>query len=77
MRIWDQEIELIIAKTQHMVTHHKATAMIGIAVDDAKKRDYFVSRLQKVLNENEWARHITFRIVPMTDTYIDLKRELA
>ncbi len=47
--------------------------MIGVAVDDETKRDYFVPRLQKILDNNDWAKGLTFRIVPMRGATIDLK----
>lgn len=70
---WDLELRRIEETAQHMVTHHKATAQIGVAVDDERKRDYFVPRLQAILDGNTWARHITFRVVPMNGAgYVDL-----
>ena len=72
MKHWDIEIATIEKHARHLATHHKATATVGVAVDDERKRDYFVPRLQKILDENTWARHITFRVVPMTGTYVDL-----
>ena len=60
---------------QHVALAHKATAIIGVAVDDEQKRDYFVPRLRKIL-EHTWARYLTFRVVPMLGgTPIDIKRE--
>ena len=61
---WDDELRNIESHARHLVTHHKATAVLGVAVDDERKRDYFVPRLRKIL-ENDWARHLTFRVVPM------------
>lgn len=72
MTHWDAEIAAIEERTRHMVTHHKATAIIGVAVDDERKRDYFAPRLQKILDENIWARHITFRVVPMAGQHVDV-----
>lgn len=69
---WDAEIAGIEHHARHHATHHKATAILGVAVDDERKRDYFVPRLQKILDENTWARHITFRVVPMQGQPVDL-----
>jgi len=72
MTHWDAEIQKIETHSKHLVTH-KPDAMIGIAVDDERKRDYFVPRLQKILDANAWAKGLTFRIVPMVGSPIDLK----
>ena len=61
---WDDELRNIETHARHLVTHHKATAVIGIAVDDERKRDYFVPRLRTIC-ANEWARYLTFRVIPM------------
>jgi hypothetical protein len=69
---WDEELERIETHARHIVTHHKATAVIGVAVDDNRKRDYFIPRLQAILR-HEWARHLTFRVVPVLGgTSVDL-----
>jgi hypothetical protein len=70
---WDAELEVIANRTRHMVTHHKATVVIAVAVDDERKRDYFVPRLQKILDEQTWARYVTFRVVPMVGQYVELR----
>lgn len=62
---WDIEIARLEEHARHVALSHKATAVLGVAVDDAEKRDYFVPRLQRILNENTWARHLTFKVVPM------------
>ena len=62
---WDLELQKIEKHAQHLALAHKATALLGVAVDDEQKRDYFVPRLQKILDDNTWARYLTFRIVPM------------
>lgn len=61
---WDEELQRIEAHARHIVSHHKATAVLGVAVDDERKRDYFVPRLTKLL-EHDWARYLTFRVVPI------------
>lgn len=61
---WDEEIRRIADGARHLVTHHKATAVIGVAVDDERKRDYFAPRLCEILAHG-WARYLTFRVVPM------------
>jgi hypothetical protein len=73
MRHWDAEIAGIEKHARHLATHHKANAVIAVAVDDNDKRDYFVPRLQTILAENTWARYITFRVVPMVGQTIELK----
>ncbi len=62
---WDVELQRIEDHARHLALAHKATAVLGVAVDDERKRDYFVPRLQKLLDENTWAQHLTFRVVPM------------
>lgn len=72
---WDEELRKIESHARHMVTYHKATAVLLVAVDDERKRDYFVPRLRKMLADNDWARHLTFRVVPiMGGAAIDLTR---
>lgn len=61
---WDLELRRIEESALHMVTQHKATAIFAVAVDDERKRDYFVPRLRQILKK-EWARHLTFRVVPI------------
>jgi hypothetical protein len=62
---WDAELAAIESHARHLALAHKATATLGVAVDDERKRDYFVPRLQKMLDDNTWARHLTFRVVPL------------
>jgi hypothetical protein len=69
---WDVELQRLESHAQH-VASHKATAVIGVAVDDDRKRDYFVPRLQQILNDHAWAQSLTFRVVPvMGGTPVDL-----
>lgn len=73
MKHWDAEIQRIQDHAQHLALAHKATAVMGVAVDDAAKRDYFIPRLQRILDQHTWARHLTFRVVPMNgDSVIEL-----
>lgn len=72
---WDIELGRIEEGARHHALAHKATAVIGVAVDDERKRDYFVPRLRKMLDENTWARHLTFRVIPMTGEPVELKAE--
>ena len=65
MTHWDREIEKVELHARHWALAHKATAVFGVAVDDERKRDYFVPRLQRIVDENTWARHVTFRVVPI------------
>ena len=52
------------------------TADDGVAVDDERKRDYFVPRLQKIVDEQTWAVHLTFRVVPMDGAAaVDVKKQ--
>ena len=60
---WDEELRKIEAHARHIVTHHKATAVLGVAGDDEEKRDYFVPRLRKIL-ANDWAKYLTFAWCP-------------
>lgn len=62
---WDEEIARIKAHAAHLATAHNATMVMGVAVDDERKRDYFVLRLQAIVDNETWARHLTFRVVPM------------
>jgi hypothetical protein len=62
---WDEEIRRIEKHAAHFATAHKATATMAVAVDDERKRDYFVPRLQKIIDNNTWAAHLTFRVVPV------------
>ena len=64
-RHWDEELSRVEAHAQHVALAHKATAVIGVAVDDERKRDYFVPRLQKIVDDHTWSAHLTFRVVPM------------
>lgn len=74
---WDEELRRIETHAQHLVTHHKATAVLAVTVDDVRKRDYFVPRLRAIL-EHGWARYLTFRVVPMLGgEMIELKRDGA
>lgn len=70
---WDIEIARIKDGAFHHVAFHKATAVMAVAVDDEGKRDYFVPRLQKILDENTWAKHLTFRVVPMSGGIVELR----
>lgn len=70
---WDQEIERIKQHASHLATAHKATMVCGVAVDNEAKRDYFIPRLQAILDEHTWAKHLTFRVVPMNGAkHVDL-----
>lgn len=72
MTHWDAEIARVEEHTRRMFAN--CARRIGVAVDDERKRDYFMPRLQKILDENDWARNITFRIVPMVGRSVDLTR---
>jgi hypothetical protein len=61
---WDVEIARIEVHARHFALT-KPSAIMGVAVDDETKRDYFVPRLQRILDDNAWARHLTFRVVPV------------
>lgn len=72
---WDTELQRVEEHARHIAIGHKATAKLGVAVDDERKRDYFVPRLQKIVDENMWAAHLTFRVVPMNGSAsIDVTR---
>ena len=43
----------------------KGQPFVVVAVDDEAKRDYFLPRLQAILDGHTWARHLTFRVVPV------------
>lgn len=61
---WDREIERVVAGAQ-VVAAQKPDAKIAVAVDDERKRDYFVPRLRKVVNGSSWAERVTFCVAPM------------
>lgn len=64
-RDWDEQIERLKAHARHVALSHKHNAVAGVAVDNERKRDYFVPRLQAILDTEFWAEDLTFRIVPM------------
>lgn len=73
---WDEELTQVEIHAQHLALAHKATAVCGVAVDDERKRDYFVPRLQKIVDEQTWAAHLTFRVVPMDGAAaVDVKKQ--
>ncbi len=63
MKTWDDQIRVIEEKAPE-VFRIKPDAIIGVAVDDAEKRDYFMPRLQAMLNRHQ--RTGTFRIIVMS-----------
>lgn len=71
---WDEELRRIAIRAKEFA-EIKPDAVLGVAVDDERKRDYFVPRLQKILDDHAWANRLTFRVVPvMGGEFIDLKR---
>ena len=74
---WDEELRRVGIRAKELA-EVKPDALIAVAVDDERKRDYFVPRLQKILDDNEWAARITFRVVPVNGgAYNDLTRRTA
>ncbi len=69
---WYRQIEAIATATP-AIQRGNPDAVVGVAVDDARKRDYFVPHLQRLLNHHRWT--VTFRVVPMNgDASVDLRR---
>lgn len=60
---WDEEIERVKQHARHLA-ESQPTAVVGVAVDDERKRDYFVPRLRAIFAE-PWAVGLTFKVVPM------------
>lgn len=69
---WDAELKKIEAGLPQIVAR-KPNATIGVAVDDDLKRDYFVPRLQEMLDRNPYLSRATISVIPMTGTHIDLR----
>jgi hypothetical protein len=68
---WDLELDRVLAGARGA----KPDALIGVAVDDVRKRDYFVQVLQTAVNRNAWAERLTFRVTPMLGgSFVDVKR---
>ena len=75
---WDTELQRIEQHARHLALSHKATAVVAVAVDDARKRDYFLPRLQRMLDQHTWARYLTIRVVPVLGGDVhDLRAESA
>lgn len=71
---WDRELETIEANLPIMASQ-KPDAKVGIAVDDAEKRDYFVPRIQAILNRHVCLSRIKVEVIPMRGQPVSLKRE--
>lgn len=64
---WDDEISALEAKTAKLLADGtiKSGAIVGVGVDNATKRDYFKTRLLKILDRRAW--RITYRILTVED----------
>jgi len=64
---WDEEIRVLKTKVAEMVAKGKVppAGIVGVGVDDTTKRDYFVPRLQTILDDTRWP--ITFRVITVED----------
>jgi hypothetical protein len=72
---WDARLAMIETNAQRVVARYVG-AVLGIAVEDEGTRDYFVSRLQAIVDTHEWARDLTFRVVPVDrGDPVDVRRQ--
>lgn len=71
---WDEELRRIGIRAKE-IAEIKPDARMGVAVDDERKRDYFIPRLQKILDDNAWADRLIFSVIPvLSGEPIDLRR---
>jgi hypothetical protein len=64
---WDVELKVLKNKTAKMIATGKLrpNGIVGVGVDDVEKRDYFIPRLQAMLDDTRWT--IIFRIITIED----------
>ena len=73
MKHWDLEIAKIGERLPD-IFRNKPDAAVGVAVDDAKKRDYFVPRLQRLMNERQFPG--TLCVIPVNnDPAVDVRAQ--
>lgn len=58
---WDLELARIERTTAQKMAEAPTPRIFGVAVDDDEKARYFVSRIQRMLNEHRWP--ITIRVM--------------
>ncbi len=62
---WDVELHNIAARSFDIFKGNPI-AKVGVAVDDAVKRDYFVPRLQALIIEHQWKG--SFAVIPIDNS---------
>ena len=64
VKAWEQQLQRVIEGAK-VLAQTTPGAVVGVTVDDARKRDFFVARLQRTVDAQDWTKDITLKVIPL------------